>query len=915
MSELRSPPQKRYLRSSWAGASRAPHEGRALHRVLRAHAPAWWLSLCLVLLGALATGCGDNEGSAGGDAEADAAVDSGAESDADSDTPDAAEEDATEDADSADTAPDAMAPDAGEQDAGTDALADASDDASIDAPSDSTDDATRDTGEDVSADVDVAPDATTCGDGTLQPGEECDDGNRVDDDLCTNACTEARCGDGIRNQTIGTEVFVSPRVEAPFGEVGFVCDDGATCPGLSCELADDPTAPEHGICQSLGYDTAVRATWGGGEGTGIAPMLHAFSWLCFDFICTGTEFTDTTPNCQSWEMLQSIECVGVLGEACDEGDGNGDFPDACRADCTLPLCGDGVVDSDEQCDDGNDDPDDACRNDCTLPYCGDGLLNIGEVCDDGNDDDLDACRNDCTAPYCGDGIVSAYERIEIVTSPVVTNPFGVSGHVCDLGATCPRTSCELSSVPSAAEHGICQSLGFERAVLATWGGGEGDEDDPMPRASNWRCDDFECGPSGISDSSDVCDGRQMLNTLVCIASGQEECDLGTQNSDEVGATCRTNCTRPACGDGVIEAGEECDDGNRNDDDACSNACRLARCGDGIRQPDEACDDGNGVDNDGCRNDCTLPFCGDGLVSTGEACDLGDANSDEPDELCRSNCQARRCGDGIWDSDEECDDGNPVNEDYCTASCRVGRCGDGFRQRDLGEACDDGNRLNGDGCSEVCLREVDGGGVFVFIGHDMFLRSNDVSRIIGNAVLADLNDDVVRVLAFTQYADSSTSGEVNNVNSALTEYAAREGIEIERFDVANADNVPERLPSVDVLLIYEQERGGPMATIGNEWARDLEAFVGRGGRVVLMDYSGESWRIADAAGMLSATGTENISSSNTLSVIDPDVFVMQDIGPTYRASNGTIGLVLDDEEAIVVVPGTQPMSAVIAVRYF
>jgi cysteine-rich repeat protein len=27
-----------------------------------------------------------------------------------------------------------------------------------------------------------------CGDGIKQPGEDCDDGNRVNDDACNNAC-------------------------------------------------------------------------------------------------------------------------------------------------------------------------------------------------------------------------------------------------------------------------------------------------------------------------------------------------------------------------------------------------------------------------------------------------------------------------------------------------------------------------------------------------------------------------------------------------------------------------------------------------------------------------------------------------------------------------------------------------------
>jgi cysteine-rich repeat protein len=36
-----------------------------------------------------------------------------------------------------------------------------------------------------------------CGDGSLDPTEECDDGNDVDNDDCTSACRLPRCGDGL----------------------------------------------------------------------------------------------------------------------------------------------------------------------------------------------------------------------------------------------------------------------------------------------------------------------------------------------------------------------------------------------------------------------------------------------------------------------------------------------------------------------------------------------------------------------------------------------------------------------------------------------------------------------------------------------------------------------------------------------
>ena len=40
-----------------------------------------------------------------------------------------------------------------------------------------------------------------------------------------------------------------------------------------------------------------------------------------------------------------------------------------------------------------------------------------------------------------------------------------------------------------------------------------------------------------------------------------------------------------CGDGSVSGDEDCDDGNQQDTDACTNACQYARCGDGIVRAD------------------------------------------------------------------------------------------------------------------------------------------------------------------------------------------------------------------------------------------------------------------------------------------------------------------------------------------
>lgn len=118
-----------------------------------------------------------------------------------------------------------------------------------------------DTGTDTGTDTTVS---TSCGDGKVDAGETCDDGNRTDGDGCNASCFLETCGDGIVNASYVRVDFTSPVVRNPFGSAGHVCSQGATCPGETCDVSALPTAPEHGICEALGYDAAVSVTWGNG---------------------------------------------------------------------------------------------------------------------------------------------------------------------------------------------------------------------------------------------------------------------------------------------------------------------------------------------------------------------------------------------------------------------------------------------------------------------------------------------------------------------------------------------------------------------------------------------------------------------------------------------------------------------------
>jgi MYXO-CTERM domain-containing protein len=92
-------------------------------------------------------------------------------------------------------------------------------------------------------------------------------------------------------------------------------------------------------------------------------------------------------------------------EQCD--DGNEDTTDACVA-CRFARCGDGFVQAGvEACDDRNANDADGCRNNCALPSCGDGIVQGDEVCDDGNASDTDACTTRCLPAQCGDGFVQS----------------------------------------------------------------------------------------------------------------------------------------------------------------------------------------------------------------------------------------------------------------------------------------------------------------------------------------------------------------------------------------------------------------------------------------------------------------------------------------------------------------------------
>jgi cysteine-rich repeat protein len=122
------------------------------------------------------------------------------------------------------------------------------------------------------------------------------------------------------------------------------------------------------------------------------------------------------------------------------------------------------------------------------------------------------------------------------------------------------------------------------------------------------------------------------------------------------------------------------------------ACQL-ECGNTIVEAPEQCDDGNATNGDGCDVNCTVTACGNGIQTAGEDCDDGNLSNGDG---CRPNCTVEACGDGITDPAEDCDDGNVADGDCCDASCDFDANGVACTD-DLNECTDD--TCNGAG---VCI---------------------------------------------------------------------------------------------------------------------------------------------------------------------------------------------------------------------
>ncbi len=312
------------------------------------------------------------------------------------------------------------------------------------------------------------------------------------------------------------------------------------------------------------------------------------------------------------------------------------------------ICGNGTKTSDEGCDDAGTAAGDGCSATCavesgwsctgTAPtscgqVCGNGVKTTGEGCDDGNTSNGDGCSSSCT-------VQSGWSCTGTPSTCSTTCGDGIAAgsEACDDGNIDNTDACKNTCVYASCGDGVIQPDG---AAPGT--------------ADNEACDD----------------------------AGES-------------ATCDDDCTAVACGDQRINeaAGEQCDDGNSANTDACLNSCITASCGDSyLRAGIETCEPaGTGTCGGSCteargigstteravapviKKGISRPHCGNGIFEPlkGEVCDLGRFNGLSP--LCDRSCNTTFCGDGVVQAgDEECEPDRATDGSFTASLCGGRMC--------------------------------------------------------------------------------------------------------------------------------------------------------------------------------------------------------------------------------------------------
>lgn len=391
-------------------------------------------------------------------------------------------------------------------------------------------------GGDFTLDVDVQ--TAVCGNGKAEFPEGCDDGDTADNDGCSATCE-------LEDMTTKS-----------------------ACPGMPYRLGAGPGAPGK---VSFAGDTSLLEH-GGGSATSCTNGSGASN--------SGSgpnavyAITPTVSGNLSLELLANYpnallhvrrECSGT------ENDTQADCAGA--ADALVPLKTSLPVTAERTVyvfvDSGNTSAHGLYTLDATLTVaaCGNGLLDSGEECDDGNTNDGDGCSATCTALRDPSTYTCPGKLLRLEGAAPGPRSLSIRGTTAPLpGETLPDSkskSCGADKVPDVVYQvtsdidgwAIARVKGVFNSTLSV-------------RATCTATTDLACVKAAGGTGEEVLAFAMNKETpYFLVVDGTA---VGQQGSFELDV----EITPSTCGNSVIEGGETCDDGAAASGDGCDDACRL-----------------------------------------------------------------------------------------------------------------------------------------------------------------------------------------------------------------------------------------------------------------------------------------------------------------------------------------------------